>query len=62
MAVELDNPMPESLRELLDEIVRLWDTNEIAPHPQADVQAWNDTFEQLRGVLQDDDELRGHSG
>lgn len=49
-------PMPELLRRVLDELVELWDTNELAVHPQADPDRSNRVFDALKELLEEDDD------
>jgi hypothetical protein len=51
--------MPKKLshlvRRVLDEIVELWDTNELAPHPQADPDRSYRAFVALKELIEEDD-------
>ncbi len=48
-------PMPELLRALLDELVELWDTNELVGHPQAVPDRCTRAFDALKELLEEDD-------
>lgn len=47
--------MSAVVRSALDELVELWDTNELVGHPQADPDRCGRVFDAVKELIEEDD-------